>query len=366
MMPDFNFSTTHVGSVPHPEPGNLPLRLAGLLDIPSWTQHPRRSFRESMYVQYSRLLPSVMVDEAKEKIILNTRDDLTPAFETFYTPYLDDNVDAFALTPEYAAGFFAMLEALRLSSTTADATTSVLSAVSLPTEKSWGKGQVTGPISFGLTVTDQDLRATLYNEMLADVIVKNMAMIARWQARQLKTVRPNTIIFLDEPYMASFGSAFISLSREQVIAWLDECFEAIHSEGAVAGVHCCANTDWGVLLATQVDILNLDAYGFIENLALYPVELRQFLDRGGSLCWGLIPNNEQIFNETPQALADRLRNGIKLICEKAAGRGVNLKADEFASRSLLAPACGLGSTSVEIADRVFDVLAETGQILKKG
>jgi len=121
MMPDFNFSTTHVGSVPHPQPGNLPSRLAGLLDIPSWTQHPRRSFRESMYVQYSRLLPSVMVDETQQKITFNTRADLTPALEAFYTPYLDDNVNAFALTPEYAAGFFAMLEALRLSSTTADA-----------------------------------------------------------------------------------------------------------------------------------------------------------------------------------------------------------------------------------------------------
>jgi hypothetical protein len=353
-MPDFNFLTTHVGSVPHPEPGTLPARLAGLLDIPAWTQHPRRNFRESMYVQYSHSLPSVVVDEAKEKIILDTRGDLTPALEAFYTPYLADDVDAFALNPDYAAGFFAMLEVLK----------------SIPGEwvnpTSWGKGQVTGPISFGLTVTDQDLRATLYNDMLADAIVKNMAMHARWQARQLKSVRPNVIIFLDEPYMASFGSAFISLSREQVITWLDECFDAVHSEGGLAGVHCCANTDWGVLLATKVDILNLDAYGYLENLALYPTELRDFLDRGGNICWGLIPNTEQIFNETAQGLADRLRNGIKLICEKASTRGITIQPEEFASRSLIAPACGLGPTSVEIADCVFDVLAETGALLKKG
>ncbi len=347
-MPDFNFLTTHVGSVPHPEPGGLPLRLAGLLDIPAWTQHPRRSFRESMYVQYSPSLPAVEVDLEKEKIILNTRDDLTPGLEAFYTPYLSDDLEAFALQPDYASGFFAMLEALRV------------------TPGQWGKGQVTGPISFGLTVTDQDLRATLYNDMLPDAIVKNMAMVARWQVRQLKTVRPETIIFLDEPYMASFGSAFISLSREQVVGYLDEVFDAIHAEGAQAGIHCCANTDWGVLLATQVDILNLDAYGFIENLALYPVEVREFLDRGGSICWGLVPNNEQIRRETPQTLADRLRSGLQTIVAKAAARGVTIKVDEFARRSLVAPACGLGSASVEIADEVFDKLAETGSILKRG
>jgi hypothetical protein len=173
-------------------------------------------------------------------------------------------------------------------------------------------------------------------------------------------------VFLDEPYMASFGSAFISLGREQVVDYLNEAFDAIHAEAALAGVHCCANTDWGVLLATRVDILNLDAYGFIENLALYPLELRGFLDRGGTVCWGIIPNNEQVFSESPAGLAERLRVGIRGIVEKAAARGVRLTADEFAKHSLIAPACGLGSTTVEVADRVFDVLSETGRILKGG
>jgi hypothetical protein len=120
------------------------------------------------------------------------------------------------------------------------------------------------------------------------------------------------------------------------------------------------------LLSTKVDILNLDAYGFIENLALYPVELREFLDRGGSVCWGIVPNNEEILQVTATGLAQRLREGIKMIYEKAASRGISIKPEEFSRRSLIAPACGLGSTSVEIADRVFDVLSKTGKILQSG
>lgn len=347
-MSNFNFLTTHVGSVPHTTASGLTDKLSAVLDVPAWPQLPRRNFRESMYVQYSATLPSVEVDEKKQKIILSTRGDLSPALESFYTPYLADDVDAFAIKPEYSTGFFAMLETLRAS------------------PGKWAKGQVTGPISFGLTVTDQDLRSVLYNDLLADAIVKNMAMVARWQARQLKTVRPNVIIFADEPYMASFGSAFISLSREQAVTYLDEAFDAIHSEGALAGVHCCANTDWGVLLSTKVDILNLDAYGFIENLALYPAELRGFLDRGGAVCWGIVPNNEEITRVTPLGLAQRLRDGIGMICEKAASRGFDIKPDELAGRSLISPACGLGSTTIEIADQVFDTLSETGKILQKG
>jgi hypothetical protein len=347
-MTDFNFLTTHVGSVPYPSVDGLTERLARLLDVPSWPQLPRRSFRENMYVQYSPTLPAICEDAAHEKVYFDTRQDYTDTLEGFYTPVLIEDVDSFALKTEYAQGFFAMLETLRIS------------------KGEWAKGQVTGPISFGLTVTDQDLRAGLYVEMLDDVIVKNMAMNARWQIRQLKSVRPNVILFLDEPYLAAFGSAFISLSREQVIAYLDEVFDAIHAEGAVAGVHCCANTDWGVLLGTKVDILNLDAYGFVENLALYSAELREFLDRGGSICWGVIPNNTQIFTETPQRLAQRLRNGLQLIADKAAARGVTIRAEEFASRSLIAPACGLGSTTVDVVDQVFEVLTETGDILKRG
>ena len=347
-MTDFNFLTTHVGSISHPTINGPTEYLHSLLDVAAWPQLPRRSFRESMYVQYSPSLPAIREDAIQEKVYFDTNTDLTESLEAFYAAVLADDVNSFALRPDYASGFFAMLGTLS------------------KTKGEWAKGQVTGPISFGLTVTDQDLRASLYNEMLADVIVKNVTMNARWQIRQLKSVRPNVILFLDEPYMAAFGSAFISLDREQVIADLDEAFDAIQAEGGIAGVHCCANTDWGVLLGTKVDILNLDAYGFIENLALYPAELRNYLDNGGSICWGIVPNTEQIFNETPQGLAERLRNGIELIVEKAAARGVTIKAEEFVGRSLIAPACGLGSTSIEVADRVFETLAEMGNILKRG
>jgi len=347
-MTEFNYLTTHVGSVPHSNVNGLTQYLYDHLDVPAWPQLPRRSFHESMYVQFSPVLPAIHEDLVQEKVYFDTKGELSEALEKFYAPVLTSAVENFALRSDYAIGFFAMLETLR------------------NTDGAWAKGQVTGPISFGLTVTDQDLRASLYNEMLADVILKNTALNARWQIRQLKTVRANVILFLDEPYLAAFGSAFISLSREQVTAYLDEVFDSIHTEGGVAGIHCCANTDWSVLLGTKVDILNLDAYGFVENLALYPAELREYLDHGGNICWGIVPNNEQIFNETPPGLADRLRNGIKLIVEKAAARGIKIKADEFSSRSLIAPACGLGSTSVEVADRVFETLAETGEILKIG
>jgi methionine synthase II (cobalamin-independent) len=341
MNPPGAFQTTAVGSFPHTEGGELSHRLVASLDIPCWPQLPRRSFRESMYVQYGPNLPAVQLDGGRGRLFFDTTGDMYQELELFYSHYLADDLPAFALDPAYAAGFFTMLEALE------------------KTQGGWAKGQVTGPISFGLTVTDQDLRPSLYNELLADVIVKNMAMNARWQIQQLKRYRPQVIMFVDEPYMAAFGSAFISLSREQAINMLNEVFQAIHQEGAIAGVHCCANTDWSVLMATSVEILNLDAYGYLENLALYPAELRDFLDRDGVIAWGIIPNNKDILETTAESLAGRLYRGMKLIQEKAAGRGVQISVDELAERSLITTSCGLGPATVAIADQALDTLVQT-------
>nr|MBN1229106.1 hypothetical protein [Anaerolineae bacterium] len=339
--------TTHVGSVPHTDTGSICSRLLDL-DLSGWPQFPQRDFRESMYAQFGLNLPGAIADTAKEKLIFDTHSDLNGPMEAFYTQYLEENLEAFALPETYASGFYAMLDLLRARG------------------NNWVKAQVTGPISFGLTVTDQDLRSILYNDILADAVVKNTAMNARWQIGKLREVSNNVLIVVDEPYMASFGSAFISLSQEQAIAMLDEVYEAIHAAGGMGGVHCCANTDWSVLLATQVDVLNLDAYGYIENLALYPDALRAFLDRGGVIAWGIVPNNADIFGASPEDIAQRLHDGIEMICSKASTRGVHIAPQEFNTRSLITPSCGLGTTTVEIADRVFEVLIETGKLLQNG
>jgi hypothetical protein len=346
MTHQFNYQTTMIGSVPFLDTTRTCSRIIDAVDIPIWPQMSKLNFRENMYTQFAAVLPSINIDDAEEKITFDTTGDITSPLEDFYSHFIAEDYDYFGLSTTQAAGFDMMLNLLANNPGT------------------WVKGQVTGPISMGLTVTDQDLRASLYNDMLVDVLAKNAAMNARWQIRQLKNVRSEVMIFVDEPYMASFGSAYISLSREQVVGMLDEVFESIHLEGALAGVHCCANTDWSVLLATQVDILNLDAYEYLDNLALYPLELREFLDRGGIIAWGIVPNTQDIFRVTPGQLAVQLRKGIELICEKAAARGVSILPGTLDKRSLVTPACGLGPTTTEIADKVLEILPEVGKLMR--
>ena len=60
----------------------------------------------------------------------------------------------------------------------------------------------------------------------------------------------------------------------------------IHQEGAWVGVHCCENTDWAILLQSDIDVLNFDAYGFFDRVFLFKQELIDFINRGGTSCLG--------------------------------------------------------------------------------
>jgi methionine synthase II (cobalamin-independent) len=216
---------------------------------------------------------------------------------------------------------------------------------------------VTGPISFGLSVTDQNRRPLLYDEVLADAIAKHLRLKAAWQEAALKDVCPKTIISVDEPYLSSLGSAFVSTSREQVITLLAEVLGGI---SGIKAIHCCGNTDWSVLLQTSLDILSFDAYNYGETLALYPDEVNSFLSRGGVIAWGIVPNDEQALNkETKDSIGDRLEKTMGLLSKK----GVSY--DTIKSQCLITPSCGLGSISIKAAARALELTAAVSADFRK-
>jgi methionine synthase II (cobalamin-independent) len=326
---------TTVGSLPHTEVGEAwAIIMENARAIPNWPQLPRRSFLENMYVQFSEKFPGVVLDLENQRIYVDRGKELEPELEALYIAYLENDLEHGAISPDYAQGLATAHQFL---------SGHPLVAV---------KGQVTGPVSWGLSVVDQDRRPVLYDEVLAEAIAKHLRLKAAWQEKELRKISPNTIIFVDEPYMAAFGSAFVSLSREQVISLLEEVFSGIKG---LKGVHCCANTDWSILLETSIDILNLDAYGYAENLALYPEEVKRFLERGGIIAWGIVPASEEVHRETSESLVARLEEAISLLVKKGVPREAILNS------SMITPSCGTGSLSRETAEKVIKMAAEVAK-----
>ncbi len=141
-------------------------------------------------------------------------------------------------------------------------------------------------MSWGLTAVDENKRAIYYNEEFMDVVVKALAMKCRWQIRKFSKFAENVICFIDEPILSAFGSStYVSVTREDVVAKINEVVEAIHSEGGLAGVHCCGNTEWSILIDAGVDIMNFDAFDYADTVALYAEPVRRFLEEGKMLAW---------------------------------------------------------------------------------
>jgi len=331
----------HIGSIPHTDPqAACELVLERFPRIPTWPQLPKRTFLENMYVQFSEGFPGVVLED--ERIYVDRSRDLDPGLERLYLAYLDNDLGYGALGADYAAGLAAFPRAL---SANEDQPIVV-------------KGQVTGPISWGLTVIDQDRRPVLYDDILADALAKHLRLKATWQEQELRKLAPTTLIFVDEPYMSAFGSAHISLNREQVITLLEEVFAGITG---LKGTHCCGNTDWSLLLSTSAEIISFDTYNYAQAFSLYVEEVRAFLKRGGIIAWGIVPadNEAALLHATVESLMVRLHEAMDLLVKKG------ISFDDLIHSSLITPSCGLRTLSEEGAERAFELTVAISETMRE-
>jgi hypothetical protein len=343
-MINFNYIPTVIGSFPHLNPKEISRVILDLLpEVPVWPQLPKLGFKEEMYVQFAERIPCLKIEEKEGRIYFETEKESSEEIEEFYSHFLAEDIDWFSISPEFAQGLYAFFECL---------------SQGLPSGLRFLKGQVTGPFSFGLTVTDEKRRPILYHSLLFDCVVKACGMKARWQIRMLKRFHPKVIIFIDEPYLASVGSGFISLKQEDILKMLNEVIEMIHEEGSLCGIHCCGNTDFGLVMQTKTDILSFDAYNYFEGFSLYTKELNQFLDRGGNLAWGIIPSSTKIQKETYQSLGLKFKGQKEIIKNK--GGNISL----LNQRILITPSCGLGTLSLSLSQEILKFLPTFVSLLK--
>jgi len=87
--------------------------------------------------------------------------------------------------------------------------------------------------------------------------------------------------------------------------------------------------------------------------------LRKFLVNGGILSWGIVPASRACADLDAHALLDALDNRVGQLAAKGMDRGMIYR------QSLLTPACGLATESVERADRAVDALLELSDLVRE-
>jgi len=333
---DFHFLATGIGSVPYLDVDATCRRiLEACSHIPFWPQFVQRSHLENMIVQFTEALPFLEIAEDR-KVLITEHGHAEEELLSFYDRFLAEDVEHFALSKNYVPGLYEML-----------------ALIGREPEK-YGpfiKGHTVGPVTFAAAIRDREGRTLFSYPDFSEAFVKALAIRALWQVRELDKSGKKPILFLDEPYLAGYGSAFTPIQRHEVVAMIKEVVDYVRERSeAIIGIHCCGNTDWSMIIEAGPDIVSFDAFSYLDYFFLYPAELRRFIETGGAIAWGIVPTFGFTGRETLDDLSGRLQEGLAKL------HALGLDPGRVAKQSLLTPACGMGTMTPEAAERVLALL----------
>jgi hypothetical protein len=341
--------TTAMGIMPHKDIDKA-LELALGLDIPFWPQLPNVSLYEDMYVQTSENFPGIAIDFEKGRLSFHTSrfvEDLENYFTKMEIP------GTYALTEEYSMVFNKFLskdlqryEAIR--------------------------GQITGPVSFGFKVLDENLKPIIYNEEVKAILFDFIQKKVNLQYQELKAKNQNAFVWVDEP---GLGYVFSGLSGYNDQQAKEDYYNFIQGLEGPKGIHLCADVNLPYLLELGVEILSFDAFqiGFMPKE--YAQSVAEFISEGGIISWGIVPTESTILSmQTPEKLASILLNYWEVISENT-----ELPSSQIAEQALIAPArcclrdiaaetngkCEIPQTEENIVEKAFAFLPEISGILKE-
>ena len=326
-----NLKTTAMAVMPHKD-ADRALELALSVDIPFWPQLPHVSYYEDMYVQAAEHFPGILLD-LKNQTLRFSMDNFINEFEDTMAHF--DEPEYFDISRDYSVVYHKFLE-MDLSDRPAI------------------RGQLEGPISFGLNVLDQDKRPILFEDTIRPFMFEFMSKRINVQLKRLQLMNPNAFMFVDEPGLQFLFSALSGYDSTKAKSDMEQFFSVIQRP---RGIHLCGNPDWDFLLHLDLDILSLDIYQNGEVFSSYWKSIKNFLDRGGVIVWGVVPTNFEPFEaENIRSLETRLTGVWDFLSAKGIDREFLL------SRSLISPAtCCLvnpdGETTVEKAFAVVNELS---------
>jgi len=344
---------TGIGSMPHTDPADaLGLVLACLPDAPHWPQLPSHGKSEQFVYQFLHPLVNfgLLFPEKDQWHFDTSRTDTADCMAAFYTACLAaeegeaESLSVFRPLQEAAAGYHMFLDRIQAGSTSRSA---------------YVKGQVSGPVTVGLGIKDQEGKAAYYDENLRDMIVRTLALNARCQTETLSKHGNQPMIFIDDPGVSAYGTHLhLGLSRQMVLDDLNAVCTAIQSAGGIPGIHACDAIDWSLILASKAEIMSLDAYRSGRSLLAYTKPLLAYIENGGVIAWGIVPTLDDIAAETVGSLTGKLAELWDDIFP-----GVDRSS--IVQQSMITPSCGTGLLSSAQAERIYRLTADVSLHLQK-
>lgn len=326
-----SLSTTGIGSLPHTDAQEACKAIFSSVEIPFWPQLPHRSFNELMVPQYSEGFPFVKIEGENIHVVGAEEREIASFYEAI------EGEQGFQISKDFAAGLYTFIDILKKEKQKRE----VL------------KGHITGPLTFTLSITDNQKRPVFFNEETRELSLALLKGKISWQIETLRPYADKILLFIDEPILSALGtSTYIGVDVAEASRLLSELVIHARNLGALVGIHCCSKADWSLVLSAKPDVLSFDAYFYWDTLGIYPEEIKSFISGGGFIAWGIVPTTDTIRTVTLQGLREQLKRGISSL------KKMGIPEDTLRNQALLTPSCGTGSLTVAEALKVFSFLKE--------
>lgn len=210
------------------------------------------------------------------------------------------------------------------------------------------KWQFVGPLTLSFSL----VRSGMAVEVAAPLAMQAVRCHVRALQAEVAAVLPGTtqIVVFDEPMLHEALVPGFPVSPDEVIDFVSGALAAVEP-GNVSGVHSCAETDWIALLSMGANILSVpvpsasDAEQMASMLAAAP-RISEHLEHGGRIAWGAVRTDGPIavsadrpWKNLAGALCALVQNGVDPLLIRR--------------NSFVTPACGLGTHSPAVAERVM-------------
>lgn len=293
---------------------------------------------------YIEGMPCLKIDREKKQVSFDLSSERESELIEFYERYFSDDLDYFAISPKSEPTLYKLAEMFK--------------------EKPWPQLKlihfvVIGLYTWGFMIKDESGAPALYNNTSRDVMLKTLIMKIRWRQKKIKELFPNV------PIMVTLGNGALGVysSAGGTGTWDDiknDYNEMIEAVKGITCIHCCSNFDWSLLMETNTDCINFDAYQYGSTMSLYPDALKRFLERGGMISWGIVPTTPgDIENENPSSLVQRLERAMQLLIDTGIDKDLLLES------SWITPSCEPSTMTIELAEKAFSFTKDVSQRMRE-
>ncbi len=223
------------------------------------------------------------------------------------------------------------------------------------------KWQFVGPVTLGVALVRIGIDPSIAFPLALQAVSSHVRELENEVARVCGDI--TQIIVLDEPSMSEALEPGFHIGVEEVIDLISGALSVV-DEGNISGLHCCGRVDWGAVLATGANIISVPVPSSADDEQMSDMmaaasRISDHLSHGGRIAWGAIRT------DGPIAVSDE-RSWKALMDAMCALVRAGVDPLDLRRMSYVTPACGLGTHTEAVAERVFsNVRSVAGKVAEQ-